>query len=358
MREYHEKIHLMTKRPLLLTVIPLLCFAFSWSTAQEPRILQVAPSEGGAGINRAIAQLKKSGGEIVLSAGTYQVITPIILRYDNITMRGAGPATKLRLAAKANCPVVVIGDEANNPRRQVSGICVADLAIDGNRSQQRGECWNGACDTGELTAIRSSGLVIRRARNILVLRVSADSCRSGGLVTEKVCRRLTVRDFSARDNEFDGLACYKTEDSLFTNMVLNDNKSAGISLDLEFDHNTISNTRMEHNGSHGIFMRHSSHNDFRGLVVRNSGRAGIFVDQVDKGHRTGSVGNTFASVNVTGSKGPGFQVNAASCKDTVLTNAVLANNTAGIWEKEVGLVKTTDVEISNSDPGLTVQVER
>lgn len=350
--------HILTHHAALCT-FALVMLASQGLQASPPNpTLQVAPSEGGAGINRAIAQLKKSGGEIVLSAGTYQVITPIIIRYDNITLRGAGPRTKLKLAAKANCPVVVVGDEANTPRRQVSGICVADLAIDGNRTQQRGECWNGACDTGELTAIRSSGIAIRRARDILVLRVSTDSCRSGGLVTEKVCRRLVVRELSASDNEFDGLACYETEDSLFTHMTLNKNKSAGISLDLEFDHNTISNTRMESNGSHGIFMRHSSHNDFKDLLVRNSGRAGIFVDQVDQGHRTGSVGNTFTSVNVTGSKGPGFQVNAASCKDTVLTNAMLTDNTVGIWEKEPGLVKATNFDSTNRETTLMVQVER
>lgn len=328
------------------------------STGETAPLVKVAPAEGGAGINRAIAQLKKTGGEIVLSAGLYQVITPVIIRHDNITLRGAGSATKLKLAAKANCPVVVVGDEANNPRRQVRGICVADLAIDGNRSQQRGECWNGACDTGELTAIRSSGIAIRRARDILVLRVSTDSCRSGGLVTEKVCRRLTVRDFSARDNEFDGLACYKTEDSLFTNMVLNDNKSAGISTDLNFDHNTISNTRMERNGSHGIFMRNSSHNTFQGLVVRDSGRAGIFVDQVDLSRRTGSVGNTFTSVTVTSSKGPAFQVNAASCKGTVLTNCLFVDNTVGLWEKETGMVKMTGVQVTNHGRSPVVEVER
>lgn len=351
-------IHHLTRTAALWTTVLVVLTCLGMQAAPPRPTLRVAPSEGGAGINRAISQLKKSGGDIVLTAGTYQVITPIIIRHDHITLRGAGPATKLRLAAKANCPVVVIGDEANTPRRQVRGICVADLAIDGNRKQQRGECWNGACDTGELTAIRSSGIAIRRARDILVLRVRTDSCRSGGVVTEKVCRKLVVRELSASDNEFDGLACYETEDSLFTHITLSKNKSAGISLDLEFDHNTIASTRMENNGSHGIFMRHSSHNDFRDLLVRNSGRAGIFVDQVDQGPHTGSVGNTFTSVSVSGSKGPGFQVNAASCKETVLTNAVLANNTVGVWEKEAGLVKAADVKVTNRDPGLMVRVER
>lgn len=326
--------------------------------APPPQVIQVPPSAGGAGINKALAELGGNGGEVVLSAGTYHVITPIIIRRDNITLRGAGPATLLRLVAKANCPVVVIGDEANDPRREVSGICVADLKIDGNRVQQHGECWNGACDTGELTAIRSSGVAVRRARDILVLRVTANSCRSGGLVTEKRCRRLVVQDFAASDNEFDGLACYKTEDSRFTGLDLHRNKSAGISTDLDFDHNEFSDVRLFHNGSHGIFMRNSSHNTFEKLVVRHSGRAGIFVDQVDLGHRTGSVGNHFTTTQVIASRGPGVQVNAASCKNTMLTQSLLEGNTVGVWEAAPGLVKMEDVVVRGRGARRQVQVER
>lgn len=352
--------HTLPGKPLTpLTLKAWLALALTTAAlAGPPATRQVLPEEGGAGINKALASFGNEGGEIVLTAGTYEVITPVILRANNITLRGAGPKTRLRLVAKANCPVVVVGDEANTPRREVRNICVADLAIDGNRTQQRGECWNGACDTGELTAIRSSGITIRRARDVLVLRVSADRCRSGGLVTEKNCRRLVVRDFKANDNEFDGLACYKTEDSQFTGLDLHRNKSAGISLDLDFDHNQFSDVRMFNNGSHGIFMRNSSHNTFKKLAVKNSGRAGIFVDQVDTNMRTGSVGNTFTSVQVSNSRGPGFQVNAASCKNTVLSDSVLENNTLGLSEATAGLVKMENVEVRGRGPARHVPVER
>lgn len=139
-------------------------------------------------------------------------------------------------------------------------------------------------------------------------------CRSGGLVTEKGCRRLVVRDFASSDNEFDGLACYQTADSRFTGLDLRRNKSAGISTDQDFDHNTISHVRMFNNGSHGIFMRNSSHNSFQHLQVKSNGRAAIFVDPVDKRRHTGSVGNHFTTVVVAACGGPGFQVNATSCK--------------------------------------------
>lgn len=310
----------------------------------EPRVIKVLPAEGSGGINRAIAELKEDGGEIVLSAGTYHILTPLILRHSRTTLRGAGArSTLLRLKPEANCPVIIIGDEANTPRYQVSGVCVADLGVDGNKAQQEGECWNGKCDTGELTALRSSGIVIRGARNILVLRTRVVDCRSGGLVTEKHCRKLVVQDFTASEHEFDGLACYETEGSLFTNLYLHDNKSAGISTDLEFDHNTLRHVRMERNGSHGIFMRNSSHNVFENIESRGSGKAGIFIDQVDLLARTASVGNRFTDVTVTGAKGPAVQVNAASCKRNSLSRTRFSGNKEGLREAEPGLVKTEGV---------------
>jgi hypothetical protein len=333
--------------PWLKTAL-LLCLTCTWGMAnakEEARVFYVLPAEGGAGINRAIGQCGKEGGEVVLAPGTYPIASPIVIRTSGVTLRGAGPATKLRLMANASCPVLIVGDEANNPRREVRRICVADLAIDGNRTQQRGECWGGHCDTGESTAIRSSGLVIRRAKDILVLRVSADNCRSGGLVTEKHCRRLTVRDFSAARNEFDGLACYETEDSLFTGLHLHDNKSAGISTDLSFDHNIISDSRLVKNGTHGVFMRHSSHNHFQNILVSSSGRDGLFVDQVEDQAHTASVGNHFTAVKVVGSKGPALRVNAPSCKGTVLNQCVFADNKEGLKQAVPGLVQQRDLVV-------------
>lgn len=320
-------------------LLPLLFALASQGVANETPTRRVPVSGGGAAINQAIAELGAEGGEIQLERGTYVCKAPVVIARNKVVLRGAGPGTRLKLAANANCPVIVVGDIANKPRHEVSGICVADLSIDGNRTEQRGECWNGKCDTGELTAIRSSGLVIRRARDILVVRVSAMRCRSGGLVTEKHCRRLTVQHFEAGENEFDGLACYETEDSVFTELVLNDNKSAGISTDIRFDHNRITNSVMQRNGSHGIFMRDSHHNDFENIVIANSGRAAVFLDQVDDRKKTGSSGNHFTGLRVIKSKGPAFQVNADSCKNTVLASSVFEGNKQGLSEASEGLVK-------------------
>ena len=103
----------------------------------------------------------------------------------------------------------------------------------------------------------------------VVEHVTCARCRSGGLVTTRGVRRLTVRDLTAFDNEFDGLACYHTTDCLFTELHLHDNPGAGISLDLAFNHNVISNAVLTANDL-GIFMRASCDNQFYDISIQTA----------------------------------------------------------------------------------------
>jgi hypothetical protein len=298
----------------------------------------VSPSGGGGAIQRAIEKLGPEGGEILLTAGTYECAVPIVIRSNYITLRGAGNATLLRLKAGANCPVVIIGDEAPTPRREVSGVQLADLAIDGNRMKQDVECWDGSCDTGEKTVIRSCGVVVRRAVDVSLQRLNIYGCRSAGVVTEKGCRRLTIRELSASDNHFDGLACYETEESLFEGLHLHRNNCAGISTDLKFNRNLVSNVMLSNNGKQGIFMRDSRSNVFLGVVVVGSGEQGVFIAQSDKDTKTAVVGNSFTALTVSGCKGPAVRVNDKSCTNNVMTGCQFIDNADGLSEVTSGLV--------------------
>lgn len=292
----------------------------------------VGPAGGSKAINQAIVQCAEQGGEVRLGVGVYLCTEPIIIRSSRITLRGVGPATELKLADNANCPVLVIGDEANTPRHEVAGVRVADLAIDGNRSRQSGECWNGVCDTGEMTALRNSGIAVRRASDVIVERITVVRSRSAGLVTEKGCRRITVRSLTCSDNEFDGLACYETEDSIFTDLLLHHNPAAGISTDTRFNGNIIANAMLVNNASHGIFMRDSHRNLFQAIVVRNSGRPGVFIDQVDDRADTGASGNSFVGLTVEKTKGAAVRINSANCKGNVFTGTQFLDNEGEISE--------------------------
>jgi hypothetical protein len=323
---------------LTMFLVTGLAVGFYIHKKEHSHTRMVSPSGGAQAIQRAIENLGPEGGEILLTSGVYECDRPVVIRSNYITLRGAGNATTLRLKAGANCPVLIIGDEAPTPRREVSGVQVSDLAIDGNRLEQDMECWDGSCDTGEKTVIRSCGVVVRRAVDVSLERLNIYGCRSAGIVTEKGCRRLTIRETSASDNHFDGLACYETEESLFEGLHLHRNECAGISTDLRFNRNLISNVMLSNNGKQGIFMRDSRSNVFLGVVIVGSGEQGVFIAQADKDPKTAVIGNSFTALTVSGCKGPAVRVNDKSCKNNVLTGCQFIDNADGVSEVTSGLV--------------------
>jgi hypothetical protein len=155
---------------------------------------------------------------------TYFVHQPIILRQDGQTLRGAGPETILCLGDNANCPVI-LGAPANEAKGPTHGLHLCDLLVDGNRTHLQKELWRLLPDG---TPLNNNGVVVRYVDDAITEHAVCRHCRSGGLVSTARTRRLTVRDFTAYDNQFDGLACYGTKDSHFRQLNLHDNLAAGI----------------------------------------------------------------------------------------------------------------------------------
>jgi Right handed beta helix region len=219
----------------------------------ETSVIKLSAGVSGEEIQAALDRLPASGGEVILPAGIFNLDQPIVLQRDNLALRGAGPETILRLADNANCPVIIMGEPVNAPTQIIRHLKVAGFFIDGNRSHQQRELWR---ETGEGSEIRNNGITVQAVSDSVVENVTCARNRSGGLVTTLGVRGLTVKNFEAFDNEFDGLACYLTENSIFTGLNLHNNPGAGISLDLAFDHNVISNADLTANDL-GIFMRAS-----------------------------------------------------------------------------------------------------
>jgi parallel beta helix pectate lyase-like protein/collagen triple helix repeat protein len=287
-----------------------------------------------ADIQAAIDALPAAGGAVLIKAGTYICGGSIVIDRNSVTLRGTGPATVLKLGNQVNRPVLVLGQTAANPTTTRRGIRVADLSIDGNRLQQSFECSNGPCSGGNF--LRNNGISLRRVEDALVENVSVSGARSGGLVAEMGSRRLTVRDFTASDSQFDGLAGYNTEDSLFTGLNLHDNVAAGLSFDTDFDHNTISDSVLANNGDVGVFMRHASDNLFSGVRIRDSFKDGIFLAENDQTNEP-AAGNTFTGMVISGSgdagapanEGYGIKVADASCTDNLVVASQFVGNRDG-----------------------------
>lgn len=293
-------------------------------------VIRPAINSSEAEIQQALDQLPPAGGVVWLTPGTYAITRPLLLNRNDLTLRGSGELTVLRLADRADCPVIIMGPVFRCATPILHDLCVSDLAIDGNRRNQLMERW---ADRSNTSGIENNGIIIQSASHSIVERVVAAHCRSGGLVTANGVRDLTVRDFTAYDNQFDGLAAYETEDSVFTKLNLHDNQSAGISLDLDFNHNLISDATLTGNDL-GIFMRDSSDNQFRRLAISQSRHYGVFMAQWvryrPKGWsytpQTECAGNLFDGLKIQGCGGDAFCIHDPSCVSNVIQNEIFSGN--------------------------------
>lgn len=340
-------------QPLSNRVLFPLLFLIPWCGLAAT--LKVAPAAGGEGIQHALEQLGV-GGEIVLSRGTYPVHQPIILREDGQALHGAGAGTILRLADGANCPVVILAPPVDRTKGPTKGLRLYDLLIDGNRTHQQSELWhflqNGA-------RINNNGIQVCYTEDALIEHVICRHCRSGGLVSTGQTRRLTVRDYTAFDNQFDGLACYRTLDSRFSRLYLHDNLAAGISLDLDFDRNVIDGAVLTGNDL-GIFMRDSRDNVFAGVTIRRSRHDGVFMAQAGSWTSAGWIlwpatectGNSFNHLQVIESGGRAFHVNNDSCTNNFIDGGrFLDNAQGGLSQPRTNLVTARDLTVHPLRPG-------
>ena len=146
---------------------------------------------------------------------------------------------------------------------------------------------------------------------------------------EKFCRRVFINDLESHDNHFDGLAAYETENCTFSQMHLHHNQSAALSFDWKFNRNLITDSRLENNGSQGVFMRDAVENQFRNLTIQNNGQQGIFIADSDALPGTACVKNSFTKLTVVENKGHGLRINDASCTGNIVSGSRFANNSQG-----------------------------
>jgi hypothetical protein len=311
------------------TILALVCLL---PVARFEAIQSVPPDAGGQGIQSALDQLP-AGGEVVLSEGCYLIHKPIILRKDSQTLRGCGTSTVLYLADGANCPVVVMGSLSGRAKGPTKGVRLMNLFIDGNRRNQQKEIYRFL---PEGAGVYNNGVCVWGADEAAIEHVVCCHCRSGGLVTSVRTRRLTVSDYAAFDNQFDGLACYATEDSQFSHLNLHDNLAAGISLDLSFNHNVIRDAILTDNDL-GIFMRQSRDNIFEGVTIKKSRHHGVFMAEAGVSTAAGRrllagsacTGNTFNELLIAHCGGNAFRINDAGCTNNTLSDGQFLDNAQG-----------------------------
>jgi len=308
-----------------LLIFPVASLVVPPKPPVAPVVVRLPAGLTGAEIQQALDNLPESGGEVILPPGSFEVDRPIVLERDYQALRGCGAETVLHLADDANCPVIILGEAVNNPQRTVKFLRVADLFIDGNRHGQQRELWQLQ---GEDSEIHNNGITVQNVTDSVVEHVTCAHCRSGGLVTTRGVSQFTVRDLTAFDNEFDGLACYETTNCLFTDLSLHDNPGAGISLDLAFNHNVISNAVLVANNL-GVFMRASCDNQFYNIAIRNSRQYGVFmahaVEPTANGWQvvpqTECEQNYFINLTAADCGSAAFWINNTTCTNNIIVGA-------------------------------------
>lgn len=293
--------------------------------AMEPLFAQVR--DECSFIREKLDSLPVTGGEVIIPAGIYTCLSPVILNRSNTSLRGEGDVT-LRLGKNVNSPVIIMG-EVLTPPRPIHHVQVGHLKIDGNRWYQKSECWGGACDSGGTSYIRNNGITVRAVTNGRIHDVYITSTRSGGVVTEKGCFDLEVDNLTAVDNEFDGFAGYETSGARLTNLNLSHNRAAGISLDIRFNGNIFKNVLIEKNGDVGIFMRDSSSNIFENVSIADNGSHGVFLAQAEDDQATCPLNNEFQNLSVLHSRGVGFRLNNACVGNSLSGKALFFENRDG-----------------------------
>jgi hypothetical protein len=96
------------------------------------------------------------------------------LRRSNQALGGAGAATVLRLTDDADCPVIIMGEPVNQPRRTISHLEAIGLFIDGNRFHQGRELWLGSARG---TQIHNNGITVQGVNDSVVKKVACARCR-------------------------------------------------------------------------------------------------------------------------------------------------------------------------------------
>ena len=210
---------------------------------------------------------------------------------------------------------------------------MAGFFIDGNREHQQRELWRLK---GEGSQIRNNGITVQAVSDSTVENVDLRAVPIRRLGDRAWRAAVDGDGLEAFDNEFDGLACYQTEDSLFAELNLHDNPGAGISLDLAFDHNVISNAVLVANDL-GIFMRASRENDFLNVTIHRSHHYGVFMahseQQTARGWapapKTECVCNAFTNLIAMNCGSAAFRVNNTTCTNNIIIRAKFAGNLKG-----------------------------
>ena len=303
-------------------------------------------------INAAITALGAIGGTVILLEGTYNITASINLS-SNTTLMGQGAGTVLRIPDGHNADLNVISAVS------VTNVLVADLHIDGNRTNQGAGIMNGIYfDTVTFSKIShcwvenmycpnylfpNNGIYLHgSSENTITGNTCQGNWRGNGIqldsssdnaVTGNVCYdnwNFGIYLYSSIDNSITGNTCgYNTyginisdssENTITGNTCSNNN--LGINLDGSSIYNTVTGNTCQGNAYEGISLYQASDNTITGNTCIGNLHAGINLE--NNSNNNTLTGNTCNGNHI------GFNIMSGSSNNTITGNTADFNDGDGI----------------------------
>jgi len=314
-------------------------------------------------IQSAINALPASGGVVYIREGTYTVSSSIAIISSNVTLVGAGAATKIFLANGANVDVIsatwgqnivianlcIDGNKANQTAAS-SGIKftnVENSRISGCRIEKSKDC-GVYLDSSSRNVITNStvesggnlGIYLSSSNNNTVMGNTIESNSDDGIHLYSGSNNNTVMGNTIESNSSDGIFCSGSNNNTVMGNTIESNSGIGIYLYSGSNNNTVMGNTIKSNSSDGIFCNGANNNTITGNTSESNGGSGI---QLYSSSNNSVTGNTIKS---NGSYG----IMIASSNNNVVVGNVVMNNSKSVAGAYDGIyISTSDYNVITSN---------
>lgn len=301
---------------------------FFWVKKVVPALIVAADGSGDyATIQAAIDALPAGGGQVIVKAGTYTITSAITIDKSNVSIIGAGKATKIQTTSdvamfyatgKTNIFFNNIylygagsGKTSNYGIFLISGandITIINCFIE--------NCGNFAIEISGNDALISYNRITSNHSTAIVLTFNSD--------------RGVIRDNFLSGNTSQGVSLDRCDYTIVIGNQCNDS-SANSGMDfLQCTNCLIKDNNCNNNYSYGIELKFASNNTVMGNSCINNNQGslnhnGIHLRDVNS---SGSSSNIVTG-NICFGNDYGIEIEDSNCSNNIITNNVLSGNDTG-----------------------------
>jgi parallel beta-helix repeat protein len=297
-------------------------------------------------INQAINDLPTSGGRVLLLEGTYNISGSITILKNNVTLEGQGVGTKLFLVNGANCHVIQVG----NGSTVLEGIRIANLIIDGNRSNQYGTCYGiyfygspsylitkSIIENCRVENCRSYGIFLAYSNENVVVGNQSRLNVTG--ITLDTSNNNIITGNQLNSNSVYGIFLFNSNKNAVTGNQVNSNNGEAIIIYFS-NNNTVTGNQVNSNSSVGFYLYFANDNTLTGNQVNLNGGSGFYLYSSDY--------NSIVGNRCSGNGGYGINISDSGCDNNLVVKNYLTGNTTGsLNDAGTGTIKAASTENDN-----------